>query len=548
MTHELFEVASKIAKEAVKLDEQRNPAGASKKYLQAAEILLKLSKVTDNTKLKKICFDTAEQYVKRAKELRGAYSSRMEPQYYSGEVSQDNEELTKNISDIILTEKPDVRWTDVADLKEAKQALREAVVIPMLRPDLFTGARKPWRGLLLFGPPGCGKCIHGTEQVILGNGEIEAAADLFKRVEKELIDSDRGEYVFKPKFEEELASIDISGRLSKDKISYLYYKKDGGCLKIKFEDGCEIKVGVEHPLLLSRKHGFNWIRSKKLRSGDLVASINSVHDKWGKGFKELVRPLKIEDISEFKGDVYDFELAGNHNYLIGPNIISHNTFISKALANEVKATFFSADAASLVSKWLGESEKAVKSLFKMARENSPSIIFIDEVDAIATTRDTDEVGGERRLKTQMLIEMDGVRENKGDQIVVLGATNRPWDLDPAFRRRFEKRIYIPLPDRDARKEVFKHHLRGIELDGDVDFDELAERSQGFTSSDIALICRESSMIPVRELDDEGLLENIDVKLRAVNKRDLISSLTKIKPIVTATEIKKYEEWASEHSS
>ncbi|MHA1754922.1 MAG: hypothetical protein ACTSYR_05350, partial [Candidatus Odinarchaeia archaeon] len=110
------------------------------------------------------------------------------------------------------------------------------------------------------------------------------------------------------------------------------------------------------------------------------------------------------------------------------------------------------------------------------------------------------------------------------------------------------RIYIPLPDREARTEIFKHHLKGIELDDSVDFEELGYRSEGFTSSDIAMICRESAMIPIRELDEQGLLEDLHVKVRPLTMDDILKSMVKVKPVVTEEEIRKYEEWASEHAS
>ena len=547
MSHELFEAASKIAKEAVKLDKQNNPQGASEKYLKAADILIKLSKATGNITLKNICFKTAEQYIKRAKELRRTVHGNFKEYPVSSEDTGESE-LAGNISDIILTEKPSVRWSDVADLKEAKQALREAVILPMLRPDLFTGARIPWRGILLFGPPGCGKCVCGDETIFTETGEDKTAAEIFHKAKKRLVTSGNGEYVYRPEGSVNLLSINISGKIVSDKISFLYTKRDAKCLRIKLEYGGDIKIGENHPLLCVKDKGYAWIRGGMLRPGDRVAYIQDIRKRYEKSVNKQVKFPKIIDIEVFKQDIYDFETKRHHTYLIGEGIISHNTFISKAVANEANATFFSADAATLVSKWLGESEKAIKTLFKAARENAPSIIFIDEIDAIAGTRDEDEVGGERRLKTQMLIEMDGIKEYKSKQLMVLGATNRPWDIDPAFRRRFERRIYIPLPDKDARKEVFKYHLKGIDLDEDVDFDELAEKSEGFTSSDIALICRESAMTPIRELDEQGLLENVDCKPRPVNRSDLISSLTRIKPVVTPGEIKRYEEWASEYRS
>lgn len=123
--------------------------------------------------------------------------------------------------------------------------------------------------------------------------------------------------------------------------------------------------------------------------------------------------------------------------------------MAKACATEAEATFFSVSSADLVSKWLGESERLVKQLFKMARENKPAIIFIDEVDSLCGSRNEGENETSRRIKTEFLVQMAGVG-NDMDGVLVLGATNVPWELDPAIRRRFEKRIYIPLPEVHAR--------------------------------------------------------------------------------------------------
>ncbi|OYT28197.1 MAG: hypothetical protein B6U95_04545 [Thermofilum sp. ex4484_82] len=143
--------------------------------------------------------------------------------------------------------------------------------------------------------------------------------------------------------------------------------------------------------------------------------------------------------------------------------------------------------------------------------------------------------------------MDGLRERDDERIIVLGATNRPWDIDPAMRRRFEKRIYVPLPDKDARKEIFRIHTEGAELAPDVDFDKLAELTEGYSGADIALICREALMIPIRELDQEGKLTEIE-KIRPVTMRDFMQSLSKIKPSVSPEEIERYEEWTREFAT
>jgi vacuolar protein-sorting-associated protein 4 len=121
------------------------------------------------------------------------------------------------------------------------------------------------------------------------------------------------------------------------------------------------------------------------------------------------------------------------------------------------STFISISSSDLVSKWLGESEKLVRSLFEMARSHKPSIVFIDEIDSLCSSRSDNESESARRIKTEFLVQMQGVGSNN-DGILVLGATNIPWVLDAAIRRRFEKRIYIPLPEEHARLTMFKLHL------------------------------------------------------------------------------------------
>ena len=376
-----FQVAAVRAKEALELEEIEDFKGAKAKYISAAEVLMEFLRLNKNLTIQKLCEDRIESYVKRAKHLSEAIGDDVE----IGEdgkpkkkiKSKEDSKLAEAIADTIVTEKPNVKWDDVANLEVAKQALREAIILPMKRPDLFKGARKPWKGVLLFGPPGCGK-----------------------------------------------------------------------------------------------------------------------------------------------------------------------TMIAKAVANEVDATFYNADSGSLVSKWLGESERLIKELFASARENSPSLIFMDEVDSLTTTRGGggSEGGGERRIKTQLLQEIDGVASGEA-RLVVLGATNTPWEIDAAMRRRFEKRIYVGLPEIEARVALFDIHTRGVELEN-IDFNELAKLTDGYSGSDISMVCRESIMNPVRELDTSGNIEEIE-KTRAVIKNDFVESLEVIKPSVSKGELSKYEDWANE---
>lgn len=380
----MFQLAENKAKEALTLDQQGKRSAAMSKYIEAADILVRVLKVSKNPQLRRIALERADQYVARAKTLRSGRlpAGGPAPDFEGVEIEdREDKELQDDIESMIIKEKPDVKWEDVANLEEAKQALRESVILPILRPDLFTGARRPWKGVLLFGPPGCGK-----------------------------------------------------------------------------------------------------------------------------------------------------------------------TLIAKAVANEAGCTFFNADAASIVSKWLGESERLVKNLFGSARKEQPAIVFMDEVDALTGERGTDQVGGERRLKTQFLIEMDGMKSRKGDHIVVLGATNRPWDLDAAFRRRFERRIMVPMPEFEARVRIFEIHTKGIDLAPDVDFSLLGEKTKGYAGSDIALICREATLQPIRELDASGAIRDKEVQARSVQLSDFLESLRNIRSVVSPEELARYLEWDSKHGS
>ncbi|VBB28768.1 unnamed protein product [Acanthocheilonema viteae] len=177
------------------------------------------------------------------------------------------------------------------------------------------------------------------------------------------------------------------------------------------------------------------------------------------------------------------------------------SYIAKAVATEANnSTFFSVSSSDLMSKWLGESERLVKQLFEMAREHKPSIIFIDEIDSLCSSRSDTESESARRIKTEFLVQMQGVG-NDMEGILVLGATNIPWVLDAAIRRRFEKRIYIPLPETNARKDMFKLHIGKNTPHSltEQDFKTLAEKTEGFSGYDISIVVREALMQPIRKV-------------------------------------------------
>jgi len=379
---QLRELAATNARRAIIMEKKGHLEDAIILYHRSISILKRIIKMERNKELKKIYEKRLKGYAKRVLKLLDEIKSKKSMGYgISKQKSEDSEEILEIVKDAIIIEKPRISWNDIAGLNQAKQALIEAAVWPLQRPDLFMGSRYPWRGILLFGPPGCGK-----------------------------------------------------------------------------------------------------------------------------------------------------------------------TLLAKAVAANVNATFFNIDSATILSKWFGESEKIVREIFETARKKQPSIIFIDEVDALAGIRGESEHDALRRVKTVLLSQMDGLTSKKSDKLVVIAATNLPEILDPAFRRRFEKRIYVPPPDIHARKEIFKIHLRGIDLDSDVNFDKLAALTDGYTGHDIALVVREAVMKPIRDLARSGQLSNKDVKPRPVNMADFLEALKVVKPSLSKKEIEKYERWAQQYGT
>ncbi|MEM5813133.1 MAG: CDC48 family AAA ATPase [Candidatus Aenigmatarchaeota archaeon] len=175
------------------------------------------------------------------------------------------------------------------------------------------------------------------------------------------------------------------------------------------------------------------------------------------------------------------------------------TLLAKAVANEAGASFFAINGPEIMSKWYGQSEENLRKVFENAEKNAPSIIFIDEIDAIAPKRE--EVTGEveRRVVSQLLTLMDGLKSR--GKVIVIGATNRPNAIDPALRRggRFDREIEIGVPDKEGRKEIFQIHTRGMPLDKSVDIDKLAERTHGYVGADIAAVCKEAAMHALRRV-------------------------------------------------
>ncbi|XP_040564483.1 vacuolar protein sorting-associated protein 4B [Lepeophtheirus salmonis] len=349
MPGETLQKALDLATKAIKEDKDKNYEEALKLYEHAVEYFLHVIKYeAPSDKSKEMIRNKCTEYLNRGEKIKKYISekqSRPKKPIKDGGEKKDSKDdsdsdedpekkkMMSKVEDSIVMEKPNVKWSDVAGLHTAKESLKEAVILPIKFPHLFTGKRKPWRGILLFGPPGTGK-----------------------------------------------------------------------------------------------------------------------------------------------------------------------SYLAKAVATEANnSTFFSVSSSDLVSKWLGESEKLVKSLFELAREHKPSIIFIDEVDSLCGSRSENESESARRIKTEFLVQMQGVGVDN-DGVLVLGATNIPWTLDSAIRRRFEKRIYIPLPDEQARTFMFKMHLGNTRTEiTEADFRELGSRTDGYSGADIQIVVREALMQPVRKV-------------------------------------------------
>lgn len=182
--------------------------------------------------------------------------------------------------------------------------------------------------------------------------------------------------------------------------------------------------------------------------------VAGLHEAKKSLYEALVMPIKMPDF--FTGNVEPWKGI----LLYGPPGTG-KTFLAKACATECESTFFSISSSDLMSKYVGESEKHIKELFKIANEKAPSIIFIDEIDSLCGSRTEGENESSRRVKTEFMVQMQGVGKNN-DKVLVLGATNLPWSLDSALRRRFEKRIYIPLPDEEAREYLLRSKLKGLD--------------------------------------------------------------------------------------
>nr|GAT43292.1 AAA-domain-containing protein [Mycena chlorophos] len=417
--------AISIVNKAIEHDKAQNHAQACKDYMDALDYFMLALKYEKNDQFKILIRSKIDDYLARAEVLKKTLSpptptasAALAVKRTDAADDPDTKKLRAGLAEAIIStsgsSSSSVTWDDIAGLAGAKQALKEAVIIPHMFPHLFTGKRRAVKGILLYGPPGTGK--------------------------------------------------------------------------------------------------------------------------------------------------------------------SH---LAKAVAGEAKSTFFSISSTDIVSKWQGESEKLVRHLFEMAREMRPSVIFIDEVDSLTTARGDGDSEASRRLKTEFLVQMDGLgRDDTG--VLVIGATNIPWAIDLSIKRRFERRIYIPLPDVSARETILKLHVGDTPSElTDADYQTLAERLEGYSGADISSIVQDALMQPIRKLmnathfkpvepsisegpttqwtacdaADQGAVKKILVELKPEEvldprlvMKDFDSALENVRPTVKESDLEGHLEWTKEFGS
>jgi SpoVK/Ycf46/Vps4 family AAA+-type ATPase len=252
-------------------------------------------------------------------------------------------------------------------------------------------------------------------------------------------------------------------------------------------------------------------------------------------------PMKRPDL--FTG----LRKAPNGLLLYGPPGTG-KTLIGKAIAHESGATFFSISSSSLTSKWIGEGEKLVRTMFAVAAYREPSVVFIDEIDSLLTQRKSDENEASRRIKTEFLVQLDGTGTTAQGRVLTIGATNRPQELDEAARRRFVKRLYIPLPVEPDRASLLQkllgtnnHRLTA------ADVQKLAKETAGYSGADLKALCTDAAMGPIRQLGPQALEVNAS-DVPPISSRHFRHSLRSMNPSVAPADLVQYEKWDNIYGS
>lgn len=275
------------------------------------------------------------------------------------------------------------------------------------------------------------------------------------------------------------------------------------------------------------------------------------HVKWGEviGLDDAKRAIRESIVYPTKRSDL-FPLGWPRGILLFGPPGCGKTLLAAAAAAEIDGYFLNVDAASMMSKWLGEAEKNVSKLFMLARrlqenEGVPVLLFIDEIDSLLGTR-TSEIGGEVRVKNQFLTEMDGINVKlKDSQLYVIGATNKPWTLESGFLRRFQKRINVSLPSLPSRVDLFRQYTRPLNREKSLKPDDLAKLCEGYSASDIKDICQAAQLKVVNELFESGMAMDTNSNPRSISAADFKEIFKVRKPSVSAEMLKAYIKWSDQ---
>ncbi len=262
--------------------------------------------------------------------------------------------------------------------------------------------------------------------------------------------------------------------------------------------------------------------------------------------EEAKKTIKESIILPFIKNKPEFVRSTKTILLYGPPGTG-KTLLAKAASNTLNASFFEAKASELLSKYYGESSKLFSELFSLAKKKQPSVIFMDEIDSVVLSREKEIHEATRRVVGELLSQLDGFSTKKEDKLIFIGATNRPWDLDEALLSRFERKVYVPLPDEKSRGIIFSIHLKGIDLENTIITD-LSGRTENFSGRDIANLSREAVSNMLREenpgLDnlDSEKIKSYTMKYRNLAISDFEEAFKKIKPTATKTDLEKFNFW------
>ena len=257
------------------------------------------------------------------------------------------------------------------------------------------------------------------------------------------------------------------------------------------------------------------------------------------GLDEVKLALREDVINVFNHpEVYErFKVEGGGGVLMFGPPGNGKTFIAKAIAGELDAAFFPVDASQIKNKYVGETEKNMRRLFEEADQHERAVIFLDEADALLTRRGNQKVNA----VTQFLILADGIVKAK-NCLLLLGATNKPWQIDQAALRpgRFGKQIYVGLPDRTAREAIMRYCLRDVPTESDFPYAAVADRTEDFSGADVSEMCRRAKKLAIRRQIESGQEE-------VVNSADIEQAIAKAVPSVRSADLARYEEWQAQIS-